>query len=189
MTKTLAIVSTALFHAQTPAVPVTGRQTAVASVTATVQAIDYNTREVTLKGALGNAVTFTVDKRVARLNEIKVGDEVTADYYVSIAGEARPATDAEKLNPIQILKETAKAPEGTEPAAGALRVIRVVCTVEGLDRPTKMLTVAGPRGNLVMVQVTDVSKLSQLRLGETIIVTYTEALAVGIQKRAPKGQN
>ena len=71
MTKMLAIVSTAFFLAQTPA-PVTGRQSAQASVTATVQAIDYNTREVTLKGSLGNAVTFTVDKRVARLNE-KIG--------------------------------------------------------------------------------------------------------------------
>jgi len=188
MTKMLAIVSTAFFLAQTPA-PVTGRQSAQASVTATVQAIDYNTREVTLKGSLGNVVTFTVDKRVARLNEIKVGDEVTADYYVSIAGEARPATEAEKATPIQVLQETAKAPAGTEPAAGALRVIRVVCTVEGLDRPTKTLTVAGPRGTLVMVQVADVANLAKLRLGETLIVTYTEALAVSLVKRTPKGQN
>jgi len=185
MTSTLAIVSTVLFLAQTPA-PVSGRQTAQASVTATVQAIDYNTREVTLKGSLGNVVTFTVDKRVQRLNEIKVGDEVIAEYYVSIAGEARPATEAEKANPIQILQETAKAPMGTEPAGGALRVMRVVCTVEGLDRPTKTLTVAGPKGNLVMVQVADVANLSKLRLGDTLIVTYTEALAVALQKRAPK---
>ena len=127
MTKMLAIVSTAFFLADTgtAGTAVTGRQSVQASVTATVQAIDYNTREVTLKGSLGNVVTFTVDKRVARLNEIKVGDEVTADYYVSIAGEARPATEAEKANPIQVLQETAKAPAGTEPAAGALRVIRV----------------------------------------------------------------
>jgi len=78
--------------------------------------------------------------------------------------DRRPATEAEKATPIQVLQETAKAPAGTEPAAGALRVIRVVCTVEGLDRPTKTLTVAGPRGTLVMVQVADVANLAKLRL-------------------------
>ena len=185
MTKMLAIVSTAFFLAQTPA-PVTGRQSAQASVTATVQAIDYNTREVTLKGSLGNVVTFTVDKRVTRLNEVKVGDEVTADYYVAYAAELRAPTEQEKANPIQVLKETAKAPAGTEPAGGALRILKVVATVEGLDRPTKSVTLAGPKGNLVTVQVKDVANLVKLRIGDTIVVTYAEALAVSLQKRAPK---
>ena len=33
-------------------------------------------REVTLKGPLGNVVTFTVDQRVKRRKEVKVGDHV-----------------------------------------------------------------------------------------------------------------
>ena len=57
-----------------------GREKAVLiTVDAKVQSIDYDTREVTLKGPLGNEVTFTVDKKVKRLNEIKVGDVVEAD--------------------------------------------------------------------------------------------------------------
>src|SRR5213078_5028301 len=59
--------------------------TILVSLTASVEAIDYTNREVTLKGPLGNEVTFTVDKRVKRLDEAKVGDQVRADYYVSIA--------------------------------------------------------------------------------------------------------
>jgi len=39
------------------------------------------------------------------------------------------------------------------------------------------------------VQVADVANLAKLRLGETLIVTYTEALAVSLVKRTPKGQN
>jgi hypothetical protein len=61
-----------------------------------------------------------------------------------------------------------------------------VVTVEGLDRPTKSLTVMGPLGNLHTVQVENVANLSKLRLGETIVVTYTEALAVSLEKRGPK---
>jgi len=156
------------------------------SVTATVTAIDYTTREVTLKGPLGNVVTFTVDKAVQRLNEIKVGDNVTAEYYVSLAADVRPPTAEEKANPIKVLDETAKAPAGTSPAAGALRVMRVLVTIEGLDRPTKSITVSGPNGNLLTVQVEDVSALSKVRLGDQMVVTYTEALAVSLQKQVKK---
>ncbi|MCX6922999.1 MAG: hypothetical protein NT154_07295, partial [Verrucomicrobia bacterium] len=63
-----------------------GRKEAVlVTLTASVEAIDPATREVTLKGPLGNTVTFTVDQRVKRLDEVKVGDLVRADYYISIA--------------------------------------------------------------------------------------------------------
>ena len=71
--------------------PLTAGRDVLVSVTADVQSIDLEKREVTLKGPLGNEVTFVVDKRVQRLNEFKPGDHVTADYYVSV-GKSRPAT-------------------------------------------------------------------------------------------------
>jgi hypothetical protein len=179
----LTVAASALAQAQAP---LTKKDAVLVSVTAKVEALDLATREVTLRGPLGNVVTFTVDKRITRLNEVKVGDEVTADYYVAYAAELRPPTDQEKANPIQVLKETAKAPAGTEPAGGALRILKIVATVQGLDQPTKSVTLAGPKGNLVTVQVDDVANLAKLRLGDTIVVTYAEALAVSLQKRAPK---
>ena len=179
------LMTSAVAYAQTPQAPKPYGKAQLVSVTAKVEAINQTTREVTLKGPLGNVVTFTVDKRVARLNEVKVGDEVIADYYVSFAAEFRAPTAEEKAKPVSVQTEMAKAPAGTEPAAGALRIIKSVVTVEGLDRPTKSLTVSGQAG-LVTVQVEDVAALSKLRLGDTIIVTYTEALAVSLQKRAAK---
>ena len=100
------------------------------SATATVQELDLDKRELTLKGPLGDIATVTVDKAVKRLNEIKVGDEVTAKYYISIAAELREPTAAEKENPLVVTEGMAKAPKGTSPAAGGLHVIRVVATVE-----------------------------------------------------------
>jgi len=166
--------------------PLSREDAALVSVTASVQAVDLAKREVTLKGPLGNVVTFTVDQRVKRLDEIKVGDMVAADYYVAFAAEVRPPTDEEKANPLTVLEEKAKAPRGTDPAAGGLRMIKAVVTVEGLDRPTKSLTVAGPLGNLFTFQVEDIANLSKLRIGDTIVATYAEALAVSLEKRAPK---
>jgi hypothetical protein len=149
-----------------------------------VESINLPTREVTLKGSDGNVVSFTVDKRVTRLDEVKVGDTVIAEYYESFTAALRAPTAAEQATPVQVLTQTAKAPAGTQPAAGALHITRAVVTVEGLNRLTRTLTVSGKAG-VITVEVDDVAALSKLKLGDTIVVTYTEALAVALEKRTP----
>jgi hypothetical protein len=165
--------------------PLTAEESILVTVTAKVQAIDYEKREVTLKGPLGNVVTFSADKRIQRLNEVKVGDEVTADYYVSLAGELRAPTEAEKQAPLEVLGETVRAPKGAQPAGGKLRGFKAVTTVEGLDLPTQTVTLKGPMGNSATIRAKDVENLKKLRLGDTIVVTYTEALAISLKKAAP----
>jgi len=160
--------------------------TVLVTLTASVEGIDHTNREVTLKGPLGNKVTFTVDNRVKRLDEVKVGDFVRADYYVSVAAEIRKPTAEEKKTPIVFLDANGKAPPGTSPAAGGLRRFKVVTTIEGLDRPTETITVKGPLGNYLTARVLDPSRLTKVRIGDTIVVTYTEALAISLEKTEKK---
>jgi hypothetical protein len=152
------------------------------TITASVEAVDQQKREVTLKGPLGNKETFTVDKKVKRFDEVKVGDFVRVDYYISVAAELRKATAEEKESPMTLLEAGAKAPPGVSPAVGGLRRFKVVATVEGLDRPTSTVTVKGPRDNYLTVRVPDPSRLSELRIGDNIVLTFTEAVAVGLEK-------
>lgn len=179
-----AAPATAPVAATTPA-PLSAEDSVLVTMRATVQAIDVAKREVTLKGQLGNTVTFTVDKRVQRLDDVKVGDDVVADYYVSIAGELRPPTEEEARNPITIIAGEARAPKGTDPAGGTVRAFKVVTTVQGLDLTTQTVTLRGPGGRDVAIRAKKLENLKQLRLGDTIVVTYTEALAISIEK-APK---
>lgn len=167
--------------------PLTREETVLVSISASVKAINYTNREVTLKGPLGNEVTFTVDQRVKRLNEVKVGDFVNADYYISVAAEVRNPTAEEQANPIVFLDCAGKAPPDTSPAAGGLRRFRVVTTIEGLDRPTQTITVKGPLGNYLTARVLDPARLTQVRIGDTIVVTYVEALAISLEKAQKKG--
>jgi len=170
--------------------PRLGRKEAVlVTLTASVEAIDPATREVTLKGPLGNTATFTVDQRVKRLDEVKIGDLVRADYYISIAADVRKPTAEEQKHPLVVLDAAGKAPPGTSPAAGGLRRFKVVTTIEGLDRPTQTVTVKGPRGNYLTARVADPSRLTQVRIGDTIVITYTEALAISLEKVEKKGSD
>jgi len=166
--------------------PLSREKTVLVTVEASIEAVDYTNREVVLKGPLGNKVTFTVDKSVKRFDEFKDCDVVRADYYVSVAAELREPTAQEKETPFVMLEEAGKAPPGTSPAAGGLRRFKVVATIEGLDRPTQTVTVRGPRGNYLTVRAQDPSRLTQLRIGDTVVVTYTEALAVSLEKAQKK---
>jgi len=157
----------------------------LATTTATVESIDHTTREITLRSENGYPVTLTVGDRVKRLDEIKVGDTVTAVYYVSVASDFRPPTEEEKANPLVLVGETEKAFNEAQPSGGTMRVYKVVATIEGLDRMAPSLTIKGPRGKLHTVKVKDPSKLAELQLGSSIVVTYTEALAVGVEKAKP----
>jgi len=54
-------------------------------ITANVEAIDYQTRAIALKGPLGNARIFKVSDAVERFNEIKAGDQVVVRVTEAIA--------------------------------------------------------------------------------------------------------
>ena len=77
-----------------------GEQSTLVTVSANVQAIDYEAREVPLVVDLGNVVSFVADERIKRFNEFRVGNEVIVDHYVSITAELRAPTELETLSPL-----------------------------------------------------------------------------------------
>ena len=52
----------------------------------------------------------------------------------------------------------------------------------GLDRPSQTVTLKGPMGRYLTVRVEDPSVLMKPRLGDTVVVTAVEALAVSVEK-------
>ena len=176
---------TGLFAQAAPTVTngVMGRLVAErATLVAEVVGINLAKRELTLKGPQGNVETLTADNTVKRLDEVKVGDFVRADYLVSVAAEVRPPTPEEKKHPLVVLDAAGRATPDTAPAGGVARRFKVVTTVEALDRRTQTVTVKGPLGNYVTARVADPARLTKVHIGETIVIVYTEALALSLQK-------
>ena len=152
------------------------------TLSAEVTAIDLAKREVTLKGPQGNEVTVTVGDAVKRLDEVKVGDFVRVDYLLSIAAEIRKPTAAEAEHPLVITSATGRAASDLAPAGGVARRFKVVTTVEALDRRDETVTVKGPMGRYLTVRVADPERLTKVHIGETIVIVYTEALALSLDK-------
>ena len=177
-------VGQALAQSETPAKPAKPQFSAVSeseavSITATVEKIDLKQRLVTLKGPEGNEVTIHVDKRVKNLPQVKKGDEVVIDYLESIAVDLHKSGEPPEVAAAGAV-ETAKP--GAMPGGVAVKRLRVTATISAIDPAKSSVTLTGPRGNSIPVKVKDPARLEGLKVGDSVDVTYTEALAIAVKK-------
>lgn len=152
------------------------------SVTAKVKAVDYATRDMTLRDADGHEVSFKVDPAVQRLQEVKVGDSVSARYRASLLAELRPPTAEEAANPLAMVAIEGRTPQGSTPAAGAVQALRVVTTVAAVDAPNMLITLRGPMNDLMLVRGKKPENVKRLRVRDTIVIFFSETIVIGLEK-------
>lgn len=155
-----------------------------ATLNARITAINHRTRNVTLAGASGEKVTVTAGPAV-RLEKLKVGDRVTAQYYRSVAFMLSPpaggnGTPVNNDQVAQIIAQPAQAPGGI-----GVRLTRISGTVVGIDMAAHRLDLVNPSGGGVFtIDVTDPSRiamLGSLKVGDTITAVVSQAVAVSVQ--------
>jgi hypothetical protein len=156
---------------------------ALVSIEASVEDINYDTREVTLMGPAGNLVTVIASEDVKRFNEIKVGDSVITEYWTFLRAEFREPTVEEKENPLVVLAAAGKAPEWVDPAAEVGAVVKAVVEVVAIDKESREVVIKGPRGKFLVLPVEDDAVLMNLKMGELVIMTYAEGVALSLEKR------
>jgi hypothetical protein len=149
-------------------------------VTATVQKIDMATREVTLKGEDGKVETIKVGPEARNLGQVQVGDKVTAKYYEAVAIFVTPPGGQPSVSETTDIERAAL---GQKPAGVITSVVEATANVEAVDLKKRTVTVKGPKGNVNTVKVGDhVKKLDQVKVGDQVVVRYTEAVAISVEK-------
>ena len=146
---------------------------------ATVTAIDRATRTVTLKGETDEFVV-EVGPEVKGFDTLKVGDVVVATYTESIAvrmakqGEATPGVTGTVI---------AEPPTGGKAKAGS--EVTASLKVEAVDLTANTVTLSAGDGQKRTVEVKDPKvqeRLKTVKPGDVVVVTYTEALALRLDK-------
>lgn len=147
-----------------------------------VTEINKETRKITLMGTQGELVSVTASEAVERFNEISVGDVVTFDYYTYMKAEFRQPTAEEIKEPLVVLVEGGKTSNSDDPAGIVGAEVKAVVTIEVLNRPYMQVTVKGPRGNYTTLPMEDAELITQLQIGQVVILTYTEAMVASLKK-------
>ena len=159
-----------------------GGRALVAEVEGEVIAVDLETREVVVRGPAGNFVTLSAREDGVDLSKVAPGDTIIADYVASIEAEVRAPTVEEEANPWVVLGEMGRtADDDSMTAAGAARLIRAVCTIEAMDRNGNVM-IQDARGRMHTVGGVETEKLDNVRLGDTVVVVFTEALVLSLKE-------
>jgi Cu/Ag efflux protein CusF len=166
-------------QAQSPAAAPKGEAViASTTVTATVSKIDQKTREVTLKSADGKEYSFVASDDVKNLAQVKKGDVVTATYAEALAYEVKKGGGA-------VAPATAvaggSAEAGKKPAGAIARQTTVTVSITAIDPKAPSVTFKGPGGNTRTIKVLHPEKLEAVKVGDTVEITYTEALALKVE--------
>jgi hypothetical protein len=145
-------------------------------VTATITGIDKATRTVTLKGPR-RAVDVVAGDEVRNFDQLRLGQKVSVRYRRALTMELRKTRTA----PDAAISELAvRAQPGQQPAAAAGRALTVIADVVAVDPKKSIISLKGPRGNVVDLQVQNPEHFKVVKKGDQVEALYFEAVAIGV---------
>lgn len=146
--------------------------------------VDRVNRMVTLRGADGGEVDFFAGDQVRNFDQLQVGDRVSLDYNRAVAAEIQPAGSGQVGTSVQ--QGTDLAGAGNRPGGAVSETVTIVAEVLAVDTTANTVTLKGPRGNVVTLEVLrdDLrAGLGRVHAGDLLRVTFTEAVAVNVRPR------
>jgi len=157
-----------------------GQEAELTQITATVEAINYKTRAVTLRTEADRLVSLTVSPEVQNLRQVKKGDKLTLDYFESVEFEVRqPTPEERKLAGIEV-DTGASAVKGEKPAAVVAGQRIDILSVESIDRKKSLITLKGEDG-YVTVKRKYPQNIKFVKVGDTVVVKSSELFAARIK--------
>lgn len=177
------VLSTASLSAMAADIPLSA---AVESdrVTTKVLAVDPANHQVVLEGAEGRQVHIQLSDKAKNLGNLKVGDLVQIEVTRSVA--AYLDTDVDKGLPgsTERTGELRNAVGSSNPGGEAFRQVQVQLKITKIDLATNQVTLENPSGQSKTLNVEKPeiqAKLKDLKVGQSVVVTYTDVLKVTSQ--------
>ena len=146
---------------------------------ATVAAINFDTRKVTLLFSDGHQTTYKADKQVVNFDQIKVGDQVKATVIEELAvflGKTKAQLSAGAGAAVAL------APKGARPGIVMADTAEVTATVTAVDAETRTVSLQFVDGTRKTVKVGNSVDLSKVGPGDSVTAQLTEAIAILVEK-------
>lgn len=151
-------------------------------VTSTVIAIDHKTRLVTLKDEEGKPVSLTASEDVLNLEQMNVGDIVTTEYVEKFTLHVLEAKNPEAV--AAELTVLGLAEEGDLPGVAVVDTKVEVLTVEEINLKANTFKLKNTDGAVREFTAQNPENLKKSAVGDVVVMTYTEGLAISVEKKA-----
>jgi hypothetical protein len=158
--------------------------TKVVKLSATVKAVDAAKRELTLEGKNGQVQTVKVPPEVKRFDEIAAGDTITVQLEQGLLLEYQPA-GSEVVEP-KVEAAAGRAEPGSAPAGAVAAAVQSTVEITAIDLKNRMVVFQGPQGGVYQVKAGPKVQIEKLKVGDKLLATYAEAVAIKLEKAAKK---
>jgi hypothetical protein len=150
----------------------------IVTITAKIEAVDLTNRTVTVRGPLGHSVMLQVDGRVKNLAQVQVGDELVLKYAEALTLELKNGSGGRMET--QTSTGPVSVPTGAKPGVGEVDRTTIVANVEKVDAAKSVVLLQGPGGRYVEVKVKDPAVMKDVKVGDSVQATYTEAVVIEV---------
>lgn len=151
------------------------------TVTAVVEAIDHETRVVTVRKSDGEELTFTASDEARNLDQVSVGDVLIAEYIESVSIEVM-AGDGMEADAVAV-SAMVRTDEGEMPGIAAMDSTVIVATVEEIDLEANTFKLKGPDGTINEYVARVPENLKRAAVGDLVVITVTSAVAVTVEEQ------
>ena len=149
------------------------------TVTAVVEAIDHETRVVTVRKPDGEEITFTASEEARNLPQVQVGDVLVAEYVeslsIQVVADDGMGTDAAAMTAV------GRAKEGAMPGVAAMDSTVVIAKVVEINLDANTFKLAGPDGVVEEFVARNPDNLRRADVGDLVVITTTEAVAITVE--------
>ena len=149
-------------------------------LTATVEIINHETRQVVLRGPQGKLRTITASENAQNLDQIQVGDTVNIEYVQHMSIEVF-ANDGMEPG-VGTISAEANAAKGETPGGMVLESHVVTATVEEINLEANTFKLKWPGDEIKEYVAQDPENLKKAEVGDLVVTTYTEALAISLNE-------
>jgi len=156
-----------------------GQSVETEEISARVVAIDRANRTFTLEEDAGGQVVIEATEEMRNFDQMQLGDKVVVTYTEAVAWEVKRGS-ASDIGVKDTVSATRAAP-GARPGANAKAVTVITAAITAIDLQKGTVTLRGPSGQDLKVKPRDPSKLRQVRVGDIVQITYSEALAIAVR--------
>jgi hypothetical protein len=151
-----------------------------AKASGTVTAMDRAARTVTIQSTGGPLETFKVGPEVKRFDEVAVGDTVAVEFQQGLTLELQQP--GEKPVGPEVITGGERSDKDRAPGGSIATWVRATVTVTAIDLKSRTVAFQGPKGQSHQVTAGPTIKLEKLKVGDKLIATYFEALAITLEK-------
>ena len=144
--------------------------------------VDRKASTAVMRQPNGAMLTLNIPREAQNLDRVKPGDLFKMRYVEAVAlalhkGGSASTSETQTVN---------LAPKGGTPGGTVVNTKQISAVVTAIDRASRTIAVRGPNQGTMTLKVADeVRSFDEIGLGDTISLTYTEAIALRMISEKP----